>query len=410
MNWNEVLSIDSYHSLDRWFFRSSFFNWFEYGSMYFWDNMERNVSDLSNFKSFNVTRSFWNDSRSFMSRFWGLANWNISYSFDNDWFNSFVFNWDEVLSIDSDDSFDSWFFWSNFFCWFKCRYVYFWNYVKWDVSDLSNLESFNVTRSFWNDSRSFMSRFWGLANWNISYSFDNDWFNSFVFNWDEVLSIDSDDSFDSWFFWSNFFCWFECSSLNFWDNIKWNISDLSNFESFNVTGSLGDDSRSFMSRFWSCMHWNIGDSFNNNWFHSFIFNWNVVLSINSNHSLDWWLFVWNWNFFGLGFFDNWFFKIMLRLNRHGSSNYILIDISFISWLDWHQNIFAISFQNRFASTLDIIFNTSAKTLVSLSMALLNAKFILGLESVGMNELRDVFINFIIREAVDFALIDWIHIT
>jgi hypothetical protein len=44
------------------------------------------------------------------------------------------------------------------------------------------------------------------------------------------------------------------------------------------------------------------------------------------------------------------------------------------------------------------------------MALLNAKFILGLESVGMNELRDVFINFIIREAVDFALIDWMHIT
>jgi len=28
----------------------------------------------------------------------------------------------------------------------------------------------------------------------------------------------------------------------------------------------------------------------------------------------------------------------------------------------------------------------------------------------MNELRDVFINFIIREAVDFALIDWMHIT
>jgi len=28
----------------------------------------------------------------------------------------------------------------------------------------------------------------------------------------------------------------------------------------------------------------------------------------------------------------------------------------------------------------------------------------------MNELRDVFINFIIREAVYFALIDWMLIT
>ena len=225
-----------------------------------------------------------------------------------------------------------------------------------------------------------------------------------------MLSIDSDDSFDSWFFGSSFFCWFKCRSVYFWNYVEWDVSDLSNLESFNVSRSFWDDSRSFMSRFWSCMDWNIGDSFDNNWFHSFIFNWNVVLSINSNRSLDWWLFVWNLNLFGFCFFDSWFFIIMLRLNRHGSSNYILIFISYISWFDWHQNIFAISFQNRFASTLDIIFNTSAKTLVSLSMALLNAKFILGLESVGMNERRDVLINFIIRVAVYFALIDWMHIT
>ena len=284
-----------------------------------------------------------------------------------------------------------------------------------------------------------MSGFRGCANWNIGYSFNNNWLHWLVFNWNVVMSINSDDYFYWWFFVNNFFWnnwidfiywsnWayrfkFECWSINNWNNFQWNIIFFSNFERVYFSIIFWNYRIVNIYVNWSLIYWNVFNIFDFNSLCFILWNWNEIISIHSDYCSN---FVYraslqNWNFFAWDSFDSWSFKIRFRVIvwfRSHCDNFI--SISGISWLDWDKKILAFTFQiwlfiaftfqNWLTTTLKIIIKTSAETLTSLSVTIFNARFIVGFKSVGMNERIDVLMQLIIREAVDFAYIDRMHIT
>lgn len=161
-------------------------------------------------------------------------NWNICYSIYNNRLYSFVFNWNEMLSINFEYSFYLWFFSRNFNCCLENSSVQFWDYIQWDISYLSYLESIDLTLRFWDDSRFLISISWSCVNWDVCNSIYNNILYIFDFNWNVVLSIYFNYRFNCLFF-DDFFYWFENSSMNFWNYIQWNIGDIFNFESVNMT-------------------------------------------------------------------------------------------------------------------------------------------------------------------------------
>ena len=361
LDWNVMFTVDSYYWFNRFylffwscFFWSCFFCLFEDGLMSFRYNIQRNISNLSNFKSLNMSGCFWSDRRSMMYWFWCSVNWDIGDSFNYKWLHFFVLDRNVVLSIDS-DYWISWlnlFFCNNFFCLFKNSLMSFRNNMQRNIGDLSNLESINMPSSFWYNSRSMMSRFWCYMNWNICDSFNNKWLNSFVLDWDVVFSIDSYYCL----FRSNFFCWslmdwvdsirwnfflywfkFKCFSIDNWYYFYWNVKVSSNFECVNISIMFWDDSIISIYVIWSFSHSKVFDAFNFNGF-SFIFkNWNEIIIIYSDNSIyrAYWMTLLDWNFFN-SWFCSWFFYIRTR----GSywlwfrSDNFSVSISSISWLYW----------------------------------------------------------------------------
>jgi len=130
-----------------------------------------------------------------------------------------------------------------------------WNWIKWNVSCIIN-DQWSSTLSrfelFISNSNSFISTFRlfliGSFYWNVSFIINLNW--NLAFNWLIIFTINFKNwlIFDNWnlFFWFfnswSFFwlwCWLlglssiwwkylvlEDRSVNFWNNIDWNVSNI----------------------------------------------------------------------------------------------------------------------------------------------------------------------------------------
>ena len=202
--------------------------------------MKRNIVVISDFKNWCCLL------KSRYQNFWNIANWNISLIISGNWWNCTgwqiwifeffscwcYFNWNIGYSIFNYrfsccfvcywnivcvTNFNSWMtnFFFYWFSWnlfiFKDWLEYFRDNIQWDVSNVSNFKSINCSIFIWTNCRWFIYISWCLIDWNIIFSFNDNWLNFFVINWN-IMTIINFDYYLRLFF----------HSLNFW-NWLWNL-------------------------------------------------------------------------------------------------------------------------------------------------------------------------------------------
>lgn len=104
----------------------------------------------------------------------------------------------------------------------------FWNYSQWNISMISNFKSIYSSFLFRFNRRWSINMNWSNYNRNVCLSFNSNCFDIFSFSWYIVFSVN---------------CKYRCRFLNnllnfmlkdwsicFWNNLKRNISFISNFE------------------------------------------------------------------------------------------------------------------------------------------------------------------------------------
>jgi len=212
-----------------------------------------------------------------------------------------------------------------------------WNWIKWNVSCIIN-DQWSSTLSrfelFISNSNSFISTFRLFLicsfYWNVSFIINLNW--NLAFNWLIIFTINFKNwlIFDNWnlFFWFfnswSFFwlwCWLlglssiwwkylvlEDRSVNFWNNIDWNVSNIWDFECADLPFFISDNWLSLgciCSRF----NWNVNSISNLNTLKIWAVDWTELISIYLDHSIcqsfvvDWNLLVAeDWSEY---FWDNW---------------------------------------------------------------------------------------------------------
>jgi len=142
----------------------------------------------------------------------------------------------------------------NFIIEYCC--IFFRNSWNWNVSFWTNFKSIDMSFIFRYDSFGSINIFWCCVDWNISFSFNNDWLDIFTFNWYKMTSIDLNHRWISFFNWSYFVV--EYISVNLRNSNKWDVSFISNFKSINLLVCNNWSADIFI---WSCwMNWNVSNT------------------------------------------------------------------------------------------------------------------------------------------------------
>ena len=247
------------------------------------------------------------------------SNWNVLFSSNNDWGS-----WIVQLSSKSD--------WCKF--WFI---DWNWNFSAWNVSCIVNDQWRSTLRRFElfiSNSNSFISTLRllliGWCYWNVGFIINLNW--CLAFDWLIIFTINLKNwlIFDNWtlFFWFfncwSFFwlwCWLlwfssiwwkyfvlEDRSVNFWNYINWNVSNIWDFESADLSFFISDN--------WLCLscicsrfNWNVNSFSNLNALKFWAVNRTELLSIDLYHSICQ-SFVVDWNllvaeYWSEYFWDNW---------------------------------------------------------------------------------------------------------
>ena len=106
---------------------------------------------------------------------------------------------------------------------------------------VSNCESVNLSFLFRNNWFNYFNVVWDFLNWDVSNIIFNNRLNLLISNWNEVVTIDSNDSVDR----SGLFGWLrfvsEYCSVNFWNCCNWNVSLVSYFKCVDLALDLWMD-------------------------------------------------------------------------------------------------------------------------------------------------------------------------
>lgn len=263
--------------------------------MKFWDSSQWNIGVISNFECINRSLNLWLNWRRSINLNWCSFNWNESFSIDSHRLGIFGISRNEILTINSENS---WFFRSWFNHALEYASIWLWNYFKWNVSQISDIESiyFALLIDF-NFSFNGIVGFW-FIDWNIDNSSNYYLLVRLTYFWFVKNSINFDSScFDCCIGNWNFDIFKDCL-VDFWNNFQWNVSLLSNYN------WLNNSSVSF-SLYWGCnfdsgrclFDWNVDYFINDHWSDFLGGNRAEKLSVHIEHNFGGcWLFLGNINF------------------------------------------------------------------------------------------------------------------
>jgi hypothetical protein len=137
----------------------------------------------------------------------------------------------------------------------KYGLVNLWNNIKWNISNITNFKGINLSLFLWlNKMRIFNLCLICLPNWNKSNSFNNNMSQISIFHWHVMISINLNNriwSCNFFLFWSENMCDILRNSFN------WNISNVSNFESWNRSRNSSFYRNQFWCIWWSRINWNV---------------------------------------------------------------------------------------------------------------------------------------------------------
>lgn len=222
-------------------------------------------------------------------------NWNVEFTHKCNWFWCFISNWLEVFTVYINNILIYCLWCCLNRCVFEDWQVCFWNGFGWNVSNWSNVECVDGSLSCWDKWLFNINVNWSFMNWQVCNSVKCDWFNCSVVNWNEIISIDCNNSGDlsSRINWCDFVS--EDSCVKLWNNWKWNISLISYFECVNWTFIFIYNCFTSVDMLWSWINWNIFYSLNCQWLYLLTSNWNIISSIHlenwSCSFLDWCHFI-----------------------------------------------------------------------------------------------------------------------
>ena len=125
---------------------------------------------------------------------------------------------------------------------------------------------------------------------------------------------------------------FEYCSVYFRNNGKWNVGYISNFYCVNFSVNFRNNWLGFANMIWiNLLYWNICAILNLNWLNRFIFNWNIMGTIDFNN----WILKWNLFFCGSEyFFESFWNNTCWNICNWSNSN--CINLSRFNWSDWFQ--------------------------------------------------------------------------
>jgi len=144
---------------------------------------------------------------------WGIVNWNIFSTINNNWFDSLISYWDVILTINV--NYMSSIVWS-WNCWSGCRdrnilleqrCEFLRNHVKRNVSNITDFEGINWSFFLWINWSTWTYLFFSsFLNWNVCFSFNDNRLVVRGFDWYEIFTINL----------YYYFCWSEFLWLEYW--------------------------------------------------------------------------------------------------------------------------------------------------------------------------------------------------